>query len=225
MELLYFYSSYIVFVCDIFVIPVDWRPMGFHLMSIGTNATPPASKDGVFNCSEQLRLTVDSGALSRMARSSTVSRSCKEQLKIGLCWPVVWRLTFSGVGRMFTCRRLNILCNLYSVFIVLFMEAFTVVYSRINTKGKWPIQQRMSIYCRSVKEGKDSQCKMSIPLFVCQFFSCHILDTPPGTWGDVEWRPKQKNNKLWTYLTKLYQVSSWRKLYWMASRTHFQRFI
>ena len=38
----------------------------------GTNATPPASKDGVFNCSELLQLTVDSGAPSRMARSSTV---------------------------------------------------------------------------------------------------------------------------------------------------------
>ena len=33
----------------------------------GTNATPPASKDGVFNCSEQLRVTVYSGAPSRMA--------------------------------------------------------------------------------------------------------------------------------------------------------------
>ena len=54
----------------------------------------------------------------------TVSRSCKEQLKIGLRWPVVWRLTFSGVGRMITCRRLNILC-------------------RVNTKGKWQIQRRM----------------------------------------------------------------------------------
>ena len=57
---------------------------------------------------------------------STVSRSCKEQLKIGLYWPVVRRLTFSGVGRMITCRRLNILC-------------------RVNTKGKWQIQRRMSI--------------------------------------------------------------------------------
>ena len=36
---------------------------------------------------------------------------------------MVWRLTFSGVRRMITCRRLNILC-------------------RINTKGKWQIQRR-----------------------------------------------------------------------------------
>ena len=57
--------------------------------------------------------------------SISVSQSCKEQLKIGLRWPVVWRLTFSGVGRMITCRRLNILC-------------------RVNTKGKWQIQRRMS---------------------------------------------------------------------------------
>ena len=46
---------------------------------IGTNATPPASEDGVFNCSEQLRLTVDSGAPSRMARSSTVHRQSELQ--------------------------------------------------------------------------------------------------------------------------------------------------
>ena len=45
----------------------------------GTNATPPASKDGVFNCSEQLRLTVDSGAPSRMARSPTVH--CQSELQ------------------------------------------------------------------------------------------------------------------------------------------------
>ena len=38
----------------------------------GTNATPPAREDGVFSCSEQLQLTVDSGAPSGMARSSTV---------------------------------------------------------------------------------------------------------------------------------------------------------
>ena len=38
----------------------------------GTNTTPPGSEDGVFNCSEQLRLSVDSGAPSRMARSSIV---------------------------------------------------------------------------------------------------------------------------------------------------------
>ena len=38
----------------------------------GTNATPPASEDGVFNCSEQLPLRVDSGDPSGMARSSTV---------------------------------------------------------------------------------------------------------------------------------------------------------
>ena len=44
----------------------------------GTNATPPASKDGVFNCSEHLRLTVHSGAPSRMARSSTVH--CQSEL-------------------------------------------------------------------------------------------------------------------------------------------------
>ena len=53
-----------------------------------------------------------------------VSLRCKEQLKIGLRCPVVWRLTLSGVGRMITCRRLNILCS-------------------INTKGQWQIQQRM----------------------------------------------------------------------------------
>ena len=41
-------------------------------MKCGTNATPPSSEDSVFNCSEQLRMTVDSWALSRMARSSTV---------------------------------------------------------------------------------------------------------------------------------------------------------
>ena len=56
---------------------------------------------------------------------STVSWSCKEELKIGLRWPVVWRLTLSGVGRMITYRRLNILC-------------------RINTKRKLKIQQKMS---------------------------------------------------------------------------------
>ena len=33
---------------------------------------------------------------------STVRWSCKEQLKIGLCWSVVWRLKFSGVGRIFS---------------------------------------------------------------------------------------------------------------------------
>ena len=43
---------------------------------------------------------------------STVSWSCKEELKIGLCWPVVWRLTLSGVGRMITYIRLNILCRI-----------------------------------------------------------------------------------------------------------------
>ena len=43
------------------------------------NGTPPASKDGVFNCSEQLRLTVHSGALSRMARTSTVH--CQSELQ------------------------------------------------------------------------------------------------------------------------------------------------
>ena len=41
-------------------------------MKNGTNATPPAIEDGVFNCSKQLRLTVDSGAPNLMARSSTV---------------------------------------------------------------------------------------------------------------------------------------------------------
>ena len=48
----------------------------------GTNATPPGSKDGVFNCSEQLRLTVDSGAPSRMARSSTIHCQLELQGKI-----------------------------------------------------------------------------------------------------------------------------------------------
>ena len=47
-----------------------WKEI--HLRKVVTNATPPASKDGVFNCSEQLQLTVDSGAPSRLARSSTV---------------------------------------------------------------------------------------------------------------------------------------------------------
>ena len=47
--------------------------------TIGTNATPPASEDGVFNCSEQLRLTMDSGVPSRMVRSSTVH--CQSQLQ------------------------------------------------------------------------------------------------------------------------------------------------
>ena len=42
------------------------------MLYTGTNATPPAREHSVFNCSEQLRLTVDSGAPSRMARSSTV---------------------------------------------------------------------------------------------------------------------------------------------------------
>ena len=55
---------------------------------------------------------------------STDSSSYKQQLKIGLHWLLVWHLTFSGAGRMITCRRLNILC-------------------RVNTKGKWQIQQRM----------------------------------------------------------------------------------
>ena len=68
--------------------------------------------------------TVELWAGWRGVPLSTVSRSCKEQLKIGLLWPVVWRWTFSGVGRMITCRRLNIL-------------------SRVNTKGKWQIQRRM----------------------------------------------------------------------------------
>ena len=45
----------------------------------GTNATPPARKDDVFNCSEQLRLTVHSGAPIQMARSSTVH--CQSQLQ------------------------------------------------------------------------------------------------------------------------------------------------
>ena len=48
-------------------------------MQFVTNATPPASEDGVFNCSEQLRLTVDSGAPSRMARSFTVH--CQSELQ------------------------------------------------------------------------------------------------------------------------------------------------
>ena len=57
---------------------------------------------------------------------STVSWSCTEQLKKRLFWPVVWRLTFSGVRWMITCRRLHILC-------------------RVNTKGKWQIQRRIDI--------------------------------------------------------------------------------
>ena len=61
---------------------------------------------------------------------STVSWSCKKQLKIGLCQPVVWHLTFSSVGRMITCRRLNILF-------------------RVNTKDKWQIQRNMAKTCMS----------------------------------------------------------------------------
>ena len=71
-----------------------------------------------------LQWTVELWAGWRGVPPSSVSPSCSEQFKIGLCWPVVWRLTFSGVGRMITCRRLNIL-------------------SRENTKGKWQIQWRM----------------------------------------------------------------------------------
>ena len=58
--------------------------------------------------------------------SNSDCQSCKEQLKIGLCRQLVWRMTFSGVGRMITCRSLDILC-------------------RVNTKGKWQIQRRMNI--------------------------------------------------------------------------------
>ena len=49
----------------------------------GTNATPPASKDSVFNCSELLRLKEmrASGAPSRMARSSTGKHFCQSELK------------------------------------------------------------------------------------------------------------------------------------------------
>ena len=75
---------------------------------------------------------------------STLSWSCKEQLKIDLCWSVVWRLTFSGVGRMITCRRLNILC-------------------RINTKGEWQIQQTMLIWQQSCAR-KEVLCKMTLNL-------------------------------------------------------------
>ena len=65
---------------------------------IGTNATAPASKDGVFNCSEQLRLTVDSGAPSRMARNSTVHCQSKLQgtvenrslLASGVAFNILW---------------------------------------------------------------------------------------------------------------------------------------
>ena len=49
----------------------------------GTNATPPASKDSVFNCSELLRLKEmrASGAPSRMARSSTGKHFCQSELQ------------------------------------------------------------------------------------------------------------------------------------------------
>ena len=60
--------------------------------------------------------------------SNSVSRSCKEQLKIGICRPVVWHLTFSGVWWMITCRLPNILC-------------------RLNIKLKWQQQQRIDYYC------------------------------------------------------------------------------
>ena len=73
--------------------------------------------------------TVELRAGWRRVPLSTVSQSCKEQLKIGCCWPVVWRLTFSGVGRMITCRRLNILC-------------------RVNTKGKWQKEKEWNYYVK-----------------------------------------------------------------------------
>ena len=96
---------------------VKSRQLGFYklcFVQVGTNATPPASKDGVFNCYEQLQLTVELRAGVWGVPLFTVSWSCKEQLKIGLCRPVVWRLTSSGVRRMITCRHLNILCRVYT---------------------------------------------------------------------------------------------------------------
>ena len=93
---------------------------------------------------------------------STVRWSCKEQLKIGLCWPVVWRLTFSGVGRMITCRHVNILC-------------------RINTKGKCKIQQRMILLWKNHK--------LHFNLVNCLSTALHIKSSPLQA-GDVELPPK-----------------------------------
>ena len=46
----------------------------------GTNATQPASEDGVFNCSEQLRMRAI-GTPSLMARSSTGKHFCQSELQ------------------------------------------------------------------------------------------------------------------------------------------------
>ena len=49
----------------------------------GTNTTPPATKDHIFDCSEQLRLTKigASGAMSQMAKSSTGKNCCQSELQ------------------------------------------------------------------------------------------------------------------------------------------------
>ena len=87
--------------------------------------------------------TVELQAGWRGVPMSTVSQSCKEQLKVGLRWPVVWHFTFSGVWRMISCRRLNILC-------------------RVNTKGKWQIQRRMYLVRRFVGGAGVSYCPADI---------------------------------------------------------------
>ena len=132
--------------------------------------------------------TVELRAGWRGVPLSIVSRSCKEQLKISLCWPVVWHLKFFSVGWMITCRHLNILC-------------------RINTKGKWQIQRRMIkllglplseilciwLFCNlqtlfSILGLTDTFRKLGI-LLGCQILvSCEILHC----WPCVSWTYNQK---------------------------------
>ena len=61
----------------------------------------------------------------RHTTSSTSKHFCQSELQGTVeNKSLVWRLTFSVVGRMFTCRRLNI-------------------FWRLNIKGKWQQQLRM----------------------------------------------------------------------------------
>ena len=67
-------QGFMVFLLKHFSLGPTLRPGRVMVLMrvFGTNATPPASQDGVFNCSKQFLLTVDSGAPSRMASSSIV---------------------------------------------------------------------------------------------------------------------------------------------------------
>ena len=69
----------------------------------GTNATPPAIKDRVFDCSDQLRLTelqAASGAPSWMARSSTGEHFCPSEFQGTVKNPAYGRQSISRPMRI-----------------------------------------------------------------------------------------------------------------------------